>query len=143
MLATKAISQAFSTTSEWVPFSYSHTYAGNPVAIHVVAAALDELSEAHRSGHLETLAQALKAHASKLASHPRVVRINSAGLVFGMTLSPELGEHSGKRMEQLCHDQQVVIRGEEDWICVVPAYITTVQELDKVFEVIHASIDAL
>ena len=111
--------------------------------MHVINGSLDVLDELEASGQLARLSEQLNAATKDIAKLPQVARAESHGCLFGLTLTPEFGPNSGKNLEKLCFEKQVIVRGEEDWIALAPAYITTPETLVKIFEVLHEAIEQL
>lgn len=144
MITTEKVKAVFAQDNgPWVAFPYSHTYAGNPVSVHVIKGSLDVLDELVESGQLAKLSDQIQAATKRIAGMPQVVRAESHGCLFGLTLAPELGPNAGKKLEKICFDKQIIVRGEEDWIALAPAYITTPETLNNIFEVLHEAIEQL
>lgn len=144
VMATSArIASVFDTQGPWIPFGYSHTYASNPVSIAAVGAALQVLAQVETSGQLQRLIVLAGELTRRLAAHDGVARAEASGLLIGLTLDERLGPQAGKRLEQLCFARGLILRGEENWACLAPAYVMPEATLAGVFEVLHASIDQL
>ncbi|OHX11251.1 acetylornithine aminotransferase [Chromobacterium sphagni] len=143
-MATSAkIASVFEKRGPWIPYSYSHTYASNPVSIASIHASLQVLEQVESSGRLSRLIGKTAALTSELASNERITRIEASGLLIGLTLDERLGAAAGKKLEQLCFERKLIIRGEENWACLAPAYVMSEDTLTEAFEVLNESINHL
>lgn len=143
MLTTAKVKEEFPHNDCWVPFPYSHTYAGNSVSVYAIKGALDVLDELVTDGQIARLSEQINSACQQLAKQPGVIRAEPNGCLVGVTLDSELGPNSGKALEAICFDKQVIVRGDENWIALAPAYTTPAQTLEKIFEVLHDAIDQL
>lgn len=143
MATSSKVSSVFSTKGSWIRYSYSHTYAGNPVSIAAVKAGLSELDNLEASGRLQELSKLMKFQAAELAKNEGIIRVDVHGLLLGITLHQNFGFNSGKRLENLCHKHHVVIRGDENWACIVPAYVMSNADLRHIFEVVNEAVNEL
>ncbi|MGC0151605.1 aminotransferase class III-fold pyridoxal phosphate-dependent enzyme [Chromobacterium vaccinii] len=143
-MATSAkIASVFDKRGAWIPYSYSHTYASNPVSIASIHASLRALEQVEASGQLQRLIGKAGGLAQAMAANQRIARIEASGLLIGLTLDDGLGSDAGKRLERLCFERKLIIRGEENWACLAPAYVMPENTLAEVFEVLNESIDQL
>ncbi|MEO2219675.1 aminotransferase class III-fold pyridoxal phosphate-dependent enzyme [Chromobacterium vaccinii] len=143
-MATSAkIASVFETRGAWIPYSYSHTYASNPVSIASIHTSLQVLEQVEASGQLQSLIGKAGELTRSIAANERVARIEANGLLIGLTLDERLGGGAGKKLEQLCFERKLIIRGEENWACLAPAYVMPEGTLAEVFEVLNESINQL
>lgn len=140
LVANSQIANTFKGNGGWRFFSYSHTYAANPVGIAATKAALSLLQTTAHTEEFSLLQGVFASKVKGLCDLEDVVRSESSGLTAGITFSPSLGDDSGKRVEELCYSSGVIIRGEENWITLVPSYITSHRELDDIFCVLQGAI---
>ncbi|WP_350404601.1 aminotransferase class III-fold pyridoxal phosphate-dependent enzyme [Pseudomonas sp. W17] len=143
MATSHKIASVFDKPEPWIPFSYSHTYASNPVSIAAINASMRVLEQIEAAGQLQKLITKTQALCQEIAGNERIARIESHGLLIGITLDSSLGEQAGKKLGGLCFERKLIIRGEEDWACLAPAYIMSEETLSDVFEVLNESISQL
>lgn len=143
IVAKSQIANTFAGDDDWRHFSYSHTYAANPVGISATKAALARLQFIGHTNEFRVLNKSFESKVAELRSLGSVIRAESSGLVAGITLASELGSESGKCVEELCFQAGVIIRGEENWIALVPSYTTSISELNKIFRVLRKTIQAV
>jgi len=142
MVTSSYVSDAFEGTGLWKKCTYSHTYAANPLSIAAMKESLKQLEMLSNDGTIDNLADQLAKISSKFSHHSAIARSESNGLLLGLSLKPELGCQSGKIIERACFDRGVIVRGEEDWVCIAPSYITTIDELEVIVtEINHAIIE--
>ncbi|KMN48978.1 Adenosylmethionine-8-amino-7-oxononanoate aminotransferase [Chromobacterium violaceum] len=143
MATTAKIASVFEKRGAWIPYSYSHTYASNPVSIASIHASLQVLEQVESSGQLSRLIAKAAELTSEMASNERIARAEASGLLIGLTLDERLGAGAGKRLEQLCFERKLIIRGDENWACLAPAYVMSEAALQEAFEVLNESINHL
>jgi len=140
MVTSSYVSDAFEGTGLWKECAYSHTYAANPVSLAAMKESLKQLEILSNDGTIDSLTDQLAKISFKFAHHPGVARSESNGLLLGISLKPKLGCQSGKKIERICFERGVIIRGEEDWVCMAPSYITTTDELEMIAAEINNAI---
>lgn len=140
MVTSSYVSNAFGGEGLWKECTYSHTYAANPLSIAAMKESLSQLEVLYKKGAIDGLVHQLAKISSKFSLHSAVARSESNGLLFGLSLKPELGHQSGKIIERSCFERGVIIRGEEDWVCIAPSYITTTDELELIATEINNAI---
>lgn len=136
LVASAMVADCFSPNGNWRSFSYSHTYAASPVAISAVHASLQYLDEVSESNSCINLRSRFQKNIQQLISLKAVHRAESSGLLAGITLCHTLGKNSGKTIENRCFEKGLVIRGEEDWVALVPSFCTSHDELEKIFNIL-------
>ena len=55
---------------------------------------------------------------------------------MGITLERTLGDNIGKAVEKRCFDKGLILRGEEDWVCLAPCYITSKDEWNEIVTIL-------
>lgn len=143
IVANSQIANTFAGNDEWRYFSYSHTYAANPVGISATKAALSLLQSIGHTNEFSVLQKSFESKVAELRSLGNVIRAESSGLLAGITLDFELGFESGKCVEKLCFKSGVIVRGEENWIALVPSYTTSSSELNEIFRVLRKAIQTV
>lgn len=140
IIATQKVSDVFDGNGKWKSFSYSHTYASNPIGISAVWSTLKYLNHVISSKNFIDLNKIFSKKVKSLNNLVSVERSENYGLIAGITLNSELGSDAGKRLENECFKNGLIIRGEEDWVTIVPSYCTQIYELEKIFQIIRSSI---
>ncbi|MEU8774275.1 aminotransferase class III-fold pyridoxal phosphate-dependent enzyme [Streptomyces sp. NPDC048606] len=121
-----------------VSFAPSHTYAANPMA---AAAGLAAVTHFRDGGYLDRIA-ALAAD-----TEPRLRALvegrgtlRSIGLLYGLKLVAD-GERLGERVASACLRRGLIIRGQDDWVVLAPAFVTTPAEVDEILGTLGEALD--
>lgn len=131
-------------------FVHGYTYSGHPAA---AAVALANIAIMEREGLIERtredtgpyLAQALK----RLDAHPLVGEARSLGLLGAVEIVAEKGTnkrfkgeegHAGPVVRDICIRNGLMVRGIRDTIVMCPPLIVTHAEIDRIIDIIEASL---
>ncbi|BEV10238.1 aspartate aminotransferase family protein [Asticcacaulis sp. DW145] len=131
-------------------FVHGYTYSGHPAAC---AVALANIGIIEREGLIERtrevtgpyLAQALK----RLDGHPLVGEARSIGLLGAVEIVAEMGTntrfkgaegHAGPVVRDICIKNGLMVRGIRDTIVMCPPLIITEGEIDRIVEILEASL---
>jgi adenosylmethionine-8-amino-7-oxononanoate aminotransferase len=121
---------------------HGHSYSGNALASAVALRHLELLADgsilAHANERATELATALAAQVAPLAP---VREIRQRGLMTGIELAPPTdGLRWGRRVSAACVERGVLIRPLGDVIVLMPMLTTTAEEVDRIVDVVAASI---
>ncbi|MEW9519736.1 aminotransferase family protein [Streptomyces tubercidicus] len=144
VLISERIASVLETGDGAYAFAPSHTYAANPVAAAAGLAAVRlfrELDAPARATRLSTKLTALLEHA---LGDRGVLR--SAGLLYGVTLTaaePAAAAKTspGQALAQACLRRGLIIRGQDDWVVLAPAFVSTDEDLDEIAAIFRAALD--
>ncbi|WP_343684073.1 aspartate aminotransferase family protein [Asticcacaulis sp.] len=131
-------------------FVHGYTYSGHPAAC---AVALANIGIIEREGLIERtrevtgpyLARALK----RLDGHPLVGEARSIGLLGAVEIVAEMGTntrfkgaegHAGPVVRDICIKNGLMVRGIRDTIVMCPPLIITEGEIDRIVEILEASL---
>jgi adenosylmethionine-8-amino-7-oxononanoate aminotransferase len=124
-------------------FSHGHSYSGNALAAAVALRHLDLIDEWDVLRNVrergEQLGAALEA---RLGASAAVREIRRRGLMTGVELAPPSeGLRWGRRVTAACVARGVLIRPLGDVMVVMPPLTVTADEIQRIVEVLGASID--
>ncbi|WP_236244807.1 aspartate aminotransferase family protein [Streptomyces sp. CC210A] len=121
-----------------VSFAPSHTYAANPLASAAGLAAVTLF----REGGFPDRIRALAAHTEPRLRDTVGARgtVRAVGLLYGVKLSGG-GERVGERVASACLRRGLIIRGQDDWVVLAPAFVTTNAEADEIVQVLGEALD--
>lgn len=111
---------------------HGHTYAGNPVSVAASIAALEELEFFTTKGLLSMRAKLFNKYLSEFISmltSKIQVNIHINGLLCGIQFL-KAPNGIGKSIANECFNRKLIIRGEEDWLTLAPAFTTENSEFD-------------
>ena len=143
VIAQPHISNSFKGDQSWRYFSYSHTYAGNPVGLRAVKATFDYFHKEEQEAHFDQLINLFESEINQLKATKGVRRAEAVGLLAGISFERHLGADCGHRLEELCFNRGLIIRGEEDWITMAPCYNTEFDQLIRIFAILREAIEQL
>ncbi|MER5770966.1 aminotransferase class III-fold pyridoxal phosphate-dependent enzyme [Streptomyces sp. NPDC001985] len=121
------------------PYSFAptHTYAANPVSAAAGLAAVTLFTEQDFPARISALAAHLEPGLRRALDGRGTLR--AIGLLYGLTLTG--GPDAGERLARACLRRGLIIRGQDDWAVLAPAYITTRAEADEIAGILAAALD--
>ncbi|GAA3486474.1 MULTISPECIES: aspartate aminotransferase family protein [Streptomyces] len=121
-----------------VSFAPSHTYAANPLAAAAGLAAVTMFREDGYLGRIRELAAYTEPRLRAAVGTRGTLR--ALGLLYGVKLAGG-GERPGERVASACLRRGLIIRGQDDWVVLAPAFVTTTAEVDEIVTILGAAID--
>ncbi|ATA87712.1 adenosylmethionine--8-amino-7-oxononanoate transaminase [Capnocytophaga gingivalis] len=144
---TEAIYQAFYSDDISKALFHGHTFMANPTGCAIALESLKILAEEEMQDNLKRIHAKHVAFAAKMDKHPKVARTRTLGVIFAMDLKvPDTGEYYGTIRNELYRfyiDHGVILRPVYHTIYILPPYIMTDKQLDRVYEVVEESITHL
>ncbi|WP_259370559.1 aminotransferase class III-fold pyridoxal phosphate-dependent enzyme [Streptomyces sp. SCUT-3] len=122
-------------------FAPSHTYAANPVSAAAGVAALDMFEQIDALGAVARLSARMDAGLRRVLGGRG--RIRGAGLLFGVTLLPPDGPdpEAGAKVAAACLRRGLIIRGQDDWVVMAPAFTSEDADIDELLSVLGEAVD--
>lgn len=144
---TEAIYNAFYSDDISKALFHGHTFMANPTGCAIALESLKILQEAPMQANLKRIHAKHQAFASKMDKHPKVARTRTLGVIFALDLEvPNTAEYYGSIRNELYKyyiSHGVILRPVYHTIYVLPPYIITDEQLDKVYHIIEESIEHL
>ena len=144
---TEAIYDAFYSDDISKALFHGHTFMANPTGCAIALESLKILQEAPMQANLKRIHAKHQAFASKMDKHPKVARTRTLGVIFALDLEVRnTGEYYGSIRNELYKyyiSHGVILRPVYHTIYVLPPYIITDEQLDKVYHIIEESIEYL
>ena len=144
---TEAIYDAFYSDDISKALFHGHTFMANPTGCAIALESLKILQEAPMQANLKRIHAKHQAFASKMDKHPKVARTRTLGVIFALDLEvSNTGEYYGSIRNELYKyyiSHGVILRPVYHTIYVLPPYIVTDEQLDKVYHIIEESIEHL
>nr|WP_314800990.1 adenosylmethionine--8-amino-7-oxononanoate transaminase [uncultured Capnocytophaga sp.] len=144
---TEAIYDAFYSDDISKALFHGHTFMANPTGCAIALESLKILQEAPMQANLKRIHAKHQAFASKMDKHPKVARTRTLGVIFALDLEVRnTGEYYGSIRNELYKyyiSHGVILRPVYHTIYVLPPYIITDEQLDKVYHIIEESIEHL
>lgn len=121
-----------------VSFAPSHTYAANPLASAAGLAAVTLFRDGGYLDRIRELSAYTEPRLREVAGERGTVR--AVGLLYGIKLAGG-GERLGERVASACLRRGLIIRGQDDWVVLAPAFVTTTAEVDEIVGVLGEALD--
>ena len=124
-------------------FYHGFTYSAHPVACAVAGATLKVMQDERLVDRVrEHVIPAFASRLRKLADHPLVGEVRSAGLIGGIELVARKGTRqrfakelkAGERCRDFCIEQGLVMRAVGDTMIIAPPFVTTDAQLDELVD---------
>ncbi|GAA2230754.1 aspartate aminotransferase family protein [Streptomyces amakusaensis] len=122
-------------------FAPSHTYAANPMASAAGLAAVTLFNDGDYLTRIRELAGFIEPRLRKLVEGRGTLR--SIGLLYGAKLTgPDGGQGPvGERVARACLERGLILRGQDDWLVLAPAFVTTEAEADETLRILGEALD--
>ncbi|RCG23000.1 aspartate aminotransferase family protein [Streptomyces diacarni] len=148
VLISERVAPVLATGAASYAFAPSHTYAANPISAAAGLAALGLYRELDVPARVTRLSGHFTALLESTLRGRGVLR--SAGLLYGITLTagpPAAGDGEGaggglgQAVARACLRRGLIIRGEDDWVVLAPAYVSTEADLEQIAALLGAALD--
>ena len=144
---TKAIYDAFYSDDISKALFHGHTFMANPTGCAIALESLKILAEEEMQANLKRIHNRHVAFATKMDKHPKVARTRTLGVIMALDLKiPDTGEYYGAIRNELYRfyiAHGVILRPVYHTIYILPPYIITDKQLDRVYQVVEESIEHL
>ena len=144
---TEAIYEAFYSDDISKALFHGHTFMANPTGCAIALESLKILAEEEMQANLKRIHTRHVAFATKMDKHPKVARTRTLGVIVALDLKvPDTGEYYGAIRNELYRfyiSHGVILRPVYHTIYILPPYIISDKQLDRVYEVVEESITYL
>ena len=144
---TKAIYDAFYSDDISKALFHGHTFMANPTGCAIALESLKILAEEEMQANLKRIQNRHVAFAAKMDKYPKVARTRTLGVIMALDLKvPDTGEYYGAIRNELYRfyiAHGVILRPVYHTIYILPPYIITDKQLDRVYQVVEESIEHL
>ena len=141
---TKAIYDAFYSDDISKALFHGHTFMANPTGCAIALESLKILAEEEMQANLKRIQNRHVAFAAKMDKYPKVARTRTLGVIMALDLKvPDTGEYYGAIRNELYRfyiAHGVILRPVYHTIYILPPYIITDKQLDRVYQVVEESI---
>lgn len=135
---TQEIYDAFLDDSIGKAFFHAHTYSANPIACSVALAAIELLQSEEIQNSINRITMSHKDFDAKIKNHPKIKRTRQTGVIYALDLDIEMDRYGKKRYEIFDHFMKngVALRPLGSTVYVLPPYVITQEQLQKVYDTI-------
>jgi len=149
-LTTDKIYQAFYDDYEnLTAFLHSHSYTGNPLGCSAALATLDIFAHDNVLENNRHLARTMDESTRDLNDHPHVAEVRQHGMILAIEMIKDKKrriqfpwqERRGLQVYQYALSQGVLLRPLGNVVYLMPPYVITPEEIEKVIRVAREGID--
>jgi adenosylmethionine-8-amino-7-oxononanoate aminotransferase len=143
---TKEIYDAFYTDEMAKAMFHAHTYSGNPLACAAALAGLELLLSDEMQENIQRIMRSHEKFGEKIKSHPKVKSIRQRGVIFALEIKSPSEGHYGNLRDKLYDfymENGVYLRPLGNTVYVLPPYVTTEEQLKKIYGAIEKSLGIL
>lgn len=121
---------------------HGHTYTANPLACAAALAGVELLVSEEMQANIQNITKANIDFVTKLNAHPKVTNARSMGVIFAFELDVQTDRYGGLRNQlfKFFMDNGVFLRPLGNTIYILPPYVISEKELQRVYSVIEDSL---
>jgi adenosylmethionine-8-amino-7-oxononanoate aminotransferase len=142
---TSAIFDAFYDEDINKALFHGHTFTANPTGCAAALASLELLQTREMQDHIARVNKSHLAFQKHIESHPKVTTTRVLGVIFALEIKTESAESYYGTLRNKLYDffieNGVVLRPVGNIVYVLPPYIITDEQLQKVYKVIEKALE--
>ena len=121
---------------------HAHTYSANPIACATAIAGIDLLVSAEMQDNQQRIIKAHQKFSEKLKSFSKVKNVRQTGVILAFELDVQMQRYGELRNQifQFFMSHGVFLRPLGNTIYILPPYVITDEQLQKVYQVIEMAI---
>lgn len=140
---TRAVFEGFFDEQIVKGFFHGHTYSANPLACTAAIAGIDLLQSKGIQDGILRINRRHSEFEAHIAAHPKVNSTRVLGVIFALDLKTKTDRYGALR-DKLYHffmENGVFLRPLGNTIYILPPFVISDAELDKIYEVIERSLE--
>lgn len=124
---------------------HGHTFTANPTGCAAALASIDLLQTAEMQNNIQRIHASHLSFQKKIENHPKVVTARTLGVIFAVEIKSDAEEsYYGSMRTKLYNffiEKGVVLRPVGNIVYILPPYIMTDEQLQKVYTTIEEAIE--
>lgn len=124
---------------------HGHTFTANPTGCAAALASMELLEQPEMQGNIQRINSKHLEFQEKIKSHPRVLTTRVLGVIFALQIKSDTEEsYYGTMRTKLYNffiDKGVILRPVGNIVYILPPYIITNAQLEKVYSIIEEAIE--
>ena len=149
IIASQTIADAFwGEEKDNVQFQHGHTFGANPLSATAGLANIAQILERNLIENAGRVGEHLQQQGQALYKHPMVGDVRGVGLMLGVELVTDRETRvpfpahvkPGLKIQAAGKRRGLLMRANPDWIALGPPLISTKADIDKMLEIVDASI---
>jgi adenosylmethionine-8-amino-7-oxononanoate aminotransferase len=135
---SQAVFDAFLSEDVHKGFFHAHTYSAHPIGCAAALTGLDLLESDKILERRAYIASAHASFASKIQNHPIVKEVRCMGVILALDLNLEMERYGNLRDElyRFFMERGIILRPLGNTVYVLPPYVITNGQLQKIYDVI-------
>ena len=135
---SQAVFNAFLSEEVHKGFFHAHTFSAHPIGCAAALAGLDLLESKEILERRTYIANAHSIFASEIHKHPKIKEVRSTGVILAIDLNLQMERYGNLRDElyQFFIEKGVILRPLGNTVYVLPPYVITNKQLQKIYDVI-------
>ena len=144
---TAAIQEAFRDPDIMKTFFHGHSYTANPLACAAANASLELLLDSACQERIARISYQHQLFAERIADNPKVENARALGTIVALDIkSPEGTSYFNSKRNSLYEyflKEQILLRPLGNTLYILPPYVITEEELDRVYQKIETLLENL
>ncbi len=140
---TQAVYDGFLSDDNSHGFFHGHTYSANPTACTAALASIELLQTKEMQDNIQRIIKKHQAFDERIKNHPKVKTTRQLGVIYALDLNVDMQRYGNLRYKlfDFYMENGVCIRPLGNTVYLLPPYVTTDEQLDKMYQVIERSFD--
>ena len=124
-------------------FFHAHTYSAHPIGCAAAIAGIELLASEEMQTNIDRISEAHQLFAHKIKHHKNVSNVRCKGVILALELNQDMERYGASRyaLYDYFMEQGVCLRPLGNTIYVLPPYVITKEQLNKVYQVIESLLD--
>ncbi len=138
---TQEVFDAFYSDEITKGLFHGHTYTANPLACRAAIAGIDLLKSTEIQKNIKQIIASHQVFAKRIQSNNKVGNLRQIGVIFALDLNIEMERYGNLRNKLFTHfmERGVFLRPLGNTIYILPSFIISKEELQKIYKAIEES----
>ncbi len=138
---SKKVYDAFLSDENTKAFFHGHTYSANPTACTAALASIELLQSDEMQQNIKRIIKKHEEFNDRIKNHPKVKTTRQKGVIFALDLNVNMERYGDLRYQlfDFYMKNGVCLRPLGNTVYLLPPYITSDAQLDKMYKVIEES----
>ncbi len=126
-------------------FFHGHTYSANPLSCTAALASIELLKTKEIQGAIDRIMNSHTEFELRIKDHPKVKSTRKMGVIFALDLNIEMDRYGSKRdfMFNFFMEEGVFLRPLGNTIYILAPFITSPDEMQKIYDTIEKCVDRI
>ena len=142
---TQAVYDAFYDDSITKGFFHGHTYSANPLTCTAALAGIELLQSDEMQSNISRIKARHIQFGQKIKSHSKVASVRHTGVIFALEINIKMDRYGNirDRLFSFFMEKGVFLRPLGNVIYILPPFIISDDQLDKIYTTIEAALDTI